>query len=272
MPPPSGISYGQGLQNKTLASRSNCCKLANDNEIGHGNQINSIINDDSIGQQSTPNANLAVKAKRLNNKRRQRRRKQRTTIQVVSIGEAERASSETGPVCDDLTMAKMGDGLSTVSNDGTSVKRLEASIASPLTSNQKLGLGGKYSDTLPRSCVPSSPRECPEVAESVKCRQCTPVAREVESTAQESATITARHEGRTLTALGNDGTAVSLNPEAAIFVPRADCSSQNVGNHGNDRDMECHSQTSRQTLFVPESDGQSRVEDLPTMETNLQVR
>jgi hypothetical protein len=108
MPPPSGISYVQGLQNKPLASRSGCCKLASDNEIGHGNQINSIIKDDSIGQQSTPNANLAVKAKRLNNKRRQRRRKQRTDMQVVSIGEAERASPETGPVCDDLTMAKDG--------------------------------------------------------------------------------------------------------------------------------------------------------------------
>jgi hypothetical protein len=41
----------------------------------------------------------------------------------------------------------MGDGLSTVSNDGNSVKRLEASNASPLTSNQKLGLGEKVSDT-----------------------------------------------------------------------------------------------------------------------------
>ncbi len=147
---------------------------------------------------------------------------------------------------------------------------------SPWGLGQTQSLDRKVSEDMPRGCVPSSPRWMSEVEQSAKDGQCTPTARDEETTAEESDPSATRHEGNTLTVEGRDGATIPLSQKAAVPAPRVKNPPYKLGNPGSSREanttvtemtQECLSPTSKQTLHAPESSEHARVEGSPAPKT-----
>jgi hypothetical protein len=92
--------------------------------------------------------------------------------------------------------------------------------SSHASGQQEINKEESVSDDLSRESVLSFPRDRPEVEVMVGNRPCAPEVGDGDATAQGPNPGTTQHEDSTLTAVGVVGYEVTLDPEAAIFVPR----------------------------------------------------